>query len=87
MLSGYFRYAVRMLPEWCPDVAEIRKKSLESIFGDKYLWVRELGGDLNIESEDFKLSVTKIIDFVEKDQKKIMLMCCERDYRKCVIFH
>ena len=61
----------------------MKKKSLESIFGSKYLWVREMGGDLNIENEDFKLKITKIVDFVEKDKKNIMLMCCERDYRKC----
>ena len=61
----------------------MKKKSLEDIFGSKYLWVRELGGDLNIENEDFKLMIAKIVDFVDKDQKNIVLMCCERDYRKC----
>jgi len=60
----------------------MNKNSLESIFGSKYLWMRELGGDLDIESQDFKLTIDKIIKIADEG-KKIMLMCCERDYRRC----
>ena len=62
---------------------QMNKKLLESIFGSKYLWVRELGGDLDIGSQDFKLKMAKIIDIVDKDKKSVMFMCCEKDFIRC----
>ena len=47
MLSGYFRYAVRMLPERCPDVAEIRIHPVVSVYPDSGLSpVSLVGGSL-----------------------------------------
>ena len=61
----------------------LNKNSLKELFGDKYLWVRELGGDTRLGINGNRDILENLRRLSDLDDKNILLMCCEADYRKC----
>lgn len=58
------------------------KANFEVVLADKYIWMPSLGGlDKSLTEEDFQNGIDKLIHLA--DTKKIVLLCSEKDYKKC----
>jgi uncharacterized protein (DUF488 family) len=73
---------VRMRP-YCRYNTSLNTNSLKELLGDRYLWVREFGGDKKIGSDENKDTLKQLFNWSEREDKNILLMCCEADYRRC----
>lgn len=73
---------VRMKP-YCRYNTSLNIKSLKDLLGDRYLWLREIGGDKEIGSDENKKTLRYLFILSEMENRNILLMCCEADYRKC----